>query len=382
MNSSERQANGSGFGQRKESPVITLTANGRVRKFTINPITFTLFGSVFVTFFVGYLAATAYLVLRDDLIGATIARNARMQHTYEDRIAALRSKIDRITSRQLIDQKAMESRLKSLVERQKTLGTRQGIVAAAYSNAGRSSIAPSRIPRPSIRPVFGGTDTITTGSINPTIKSRQKLSLGSLLGTSSPFSGPPPPGLAPVVTAYSATTKNYPAFSAVENSLFEVEQQQLSALQKLKIDTQTKARKLVRAIARLGVKMQLPKAIGGPSIELKGSNGFATEIHELDEAVSQLNKVRMKLDTVPLGSPVPGQRISSRYGSRRDPFTRRWAMHSGMDFKASYGYPVRATANWCGHQGGASGWLWGKWLKSAMATVLKTRYAHMQTIKG
>ncbi len=38
---------------------------------------------------IGYLLATSYLVVRDDLIGATVARQARMQQAYEDRISSL-----------------------------------------------------------------------------------------------------------------------------------------------------------------------------------------------------------------------------------------------------------------------------------------------------
>ena len=66
-------------------------------------------------FSIGYLLATSYLVLRDDLIGATTARQARMQQAYEDRISALRAQVDRITSRQLLDQQLMETKVTELV---------------------------------------------------------------------------------------------------------------------------------------------------------------------------------------------------------------------------------------------------------------------------
>ncbi len=78
--------------------------------------------SLFGIFTIGYLAATAYLVLRDDLIGATMARQARMQHEYEDRIAALRAQVDRITSRQLLDQQVVEDKVEKLLEQQTGAG--------------------------------------------------------------------------------------------------------------------------------------------------------------------------------------------------------------------------------------------------------------------
>src|SRR3954471_23978997 len=50
-------------------------------------------------------AATAtYFAFRDDVLTRLIARQAEMQYAYEDRIAELRAKVDRTTSRQLLDQ--------------------------------------------------------------------------------------------------------------------------------------------------------------------------------------------------------------------------------------------------------------------------------------
>ena len=65
-------------------------------------------------------------MLRDDLIGATTARQARMQQAYEDRISALRAQVDRITSRQLLDQQLMETKVSELLERQSQLSQRHG----------------------------------------------------------------------------------------------------------------------------------------------------------------------------------------------------------------------------------------------------------------
>src|SRR3977135_860926 len=47
-------------------------------------------------------AATAtYFAFRDDVLTRLIARQAEMQYAYEDRIAELRAKVDRSTSRQM-----------------------------------------------------------------------------------------------------------------------------------------------------------------------------------------------------------------------------------------------------------------------------------------
>ena len=50
------------------------------------------------------------------------------------------------------------------------------------------------------------------------------------------------------------------------------------------------------------------------------------------------------LRALPLGSPLPGQRITSRYGYRRDPFVGKRAFHAGIDLRGRTGAPVAATA--------------------------------------
>ncbi|MDB5548860.1 MAG: putative metalloendopeptidase, partial [Tardiphaga sp.] len=57
-------------------------------------------------------AATAtYFAFRDDVLTRLIARQAEMQYAYEDRIAELRAKVDRTTSRQMLDQEQFDQKL-------------------------------------------------------------------------------------------------------------------------------------------------------------------------------------------------------------------------------------------------------------------------------
>ncbi len=67
-------------------------------------------------------AATAtYFAFRDDVLTRLIARQAEMQYAYEDRIAELRAKVDRTTSRQLLDQEQFDQKLDQIMRRQTTL---------------------------------------------------------------------------------------------------------------------------------------------------------------------------------------------------------------------------------------------------------------------
>ena len=114
------------FGRRKEPHTVIIARGNEIRHFTIRPWLAAFIGSALAAIAIGYLLATSYLVLRDDLIGATTARQARMQQAYEDRISALRAQVDRITSRQLLDQQLMETKVSELLERQSQLSQRHG----------------------------------------------------------------------------------------------------------------------------------------------------------------------------------------------------------------------------------------------------------------
>src|SRR6202012_2178305 len=70
-------------------------------------------------------AATAtYFAFRDDGLTRLIARQAEMQYAYEDRIAEVRTKVDRTTSRQLLDQEQFDQKLDQIMKRQTALESR------------------------------------------------------------------------------------------------------------------------------------------------------------------------------------------------------------------------------------------------------------------
>src|ERR1700716_1395672 len=106
-------------------------------------------------------AATAtYFAFRDDVLTRLIARQAEMQYAYEDRIAELRAKVDRTTSRQLLDQEQFDQKLDQILRRQTTLESR----ATALGTIPDGSVTGS------IRPPSRGaaaTDTPASGTPKP-----------------------------------------------------------------------------------------------------------------------------------------------------------------------------------------------------------------------
>src|SRR6201996_8379387 len=87
-------------------------------------------------------AATAtYFAFRDDVLTRLIARQAEMQYAYEDRISELRAKVDRTTSRQLLDQEQFDQKLDQIMRRQTTLESRAAAMGSMPDVTG--SVRPS-----------------------------------------------------------------------------------------------------------------------------------------------------------------------------------------------------------------------------------------------
>ena len=71
------------FGKRNEPHTVIIARGDDIRHFQVRPWLVAVAGSAFAAMAIGYLLATTYLVLRDDLIDATTARQARLQQAYD-----------------------------------------------------------------------------------------------------------------------------------------------------------------------------------------------------------------------------------------------------------------------------------------------------------
>ena len=345
--------------QAKHATTINIQWQGTNRTFNFSKISTAVFGCLTTLLIVGVLTAGSYLFLRDDLVSATLARHVKMQHAYEDRISALRSQVDIVTSRQLLDQQAVENRMSELIAKQKELSERDREVSKIFSRA-------TGVKKPRIKPKM----TLKTS------KSPTKLRLGSLLGSSNPFLA----NSAGNVSAFAAAEINPEAFNSLEVSLEQTERAQLAELKQLKIIADRKAEKLASILSKQGIRVPLATGVGGPLIMLKGGNNFVNSVNALDASLETLEKVRRAAKSLPLGSPVPGKRISSHYGSRRDPFTGKRAVHGGLDFKAKSGNPVLATASGKVIKAGRNGG-YGKMIELDHGGGITTRYAHLSKIR-
>ncbi|MER8580039.1 M23 family metallopeptidase [Mesorhizobium sp. M1423] len=362
------------FGRRREPHTVIIARGDQIRHFTIRPWLAAFCGSALAAIVIGYLLATSYLVLRDDLIGATTARQARMQQAYEDRISALRGQVDRITSRQLLDQQLMETKVSELLERQSQLSLRHGRLGPILERAESEVATP---PVPTAKP---GEHADATGSIQPMAYSVASLAAPLASNDTRPFSlwstrADPLP-------SESAADRADKLFVSINNSLKAIESQQLTRIAALADNAYKSADAISQALeaAGLPVDSEFEKSdVGGPLIPLDSSLVFDSKVKELDEALDALDHLKKEARRLPLANPAPGHSVTSPFGVRTDPILGTAALHSGMDFRAPVGMPAKVTAAGVVVKAGWNGG-YGRMVEVDHGNGFVTRYGHLSKI--
>lgn len=370
------------FGKRHEPHTIIVSRNGKTRQFTIRPVVFSIAVCSAIMLMVGYFSATAYLVFRDDLISASFANQARIKHEYEDRIAALRTKLDRVTSRQLLDQQAIESRVHELMARQENIGKRSGrmsnLLDKAKNRGLNAKAATGSIPVPMLNPAKSGTDNITTGSIDPAQSGVQIASSFQLRGNASQSASP---SHANPYTPELSNNFTQQLFGEVAEQIGMIDANQRQEVDQLRIAAAGKVAKISSILKSNGVKLPTMPSddVGGPFVPLDHSVPFEAHLEALESTLEHYDSLSGLARKMPFANPIPGAKISSNFGYRKDPFNGRSAMHSGMDFKAPTGTPVRATGDGVIVKAGRKGG-YGKTVEIRHKNGLITRYAHLNSI--
>ena len=328
------------------------------RQIRLGPVAFWIFVGT-VVIMAGWTIATAtYFAFRDDLLKGLIARQAEQQNAYEDRIIELRARIDRTTSRQLLDQEQFEQKLDDLMRRQSTLESRAtalgGIADPVVTGAIKSpgSAAPAGLP------------------MSPQARDRRS----SL-----------EPDRTPGARRAGKDADINAKLSRVEASLDRLDYRQTLGLAQLQERYEGKARRLRGVLVDLGLKLggPAPAGSGGPFVPIKlpgEGNSFERAAARVKVARTQAEHLTRTLLRVPLRKPVNGEiDLSSTFGVRVDPFLHVAAMHTGLDFRGDAGDPIHATA--AGTVVGA-GWSggYGRMVEIDHGNGLSTRYGHLSQI--
>ena len=382
------------FGERKEPPVLIIARGEKISHFTLRPWMVTLGCAAFLALSAGYLGATAYLVLRDDLMSAGIARHARNQQLYEDRISALRTEVDRITSRQMLDQQVMENKVAELMQRQQALNARNDKFAPLLERASQLQPMPDMptesapeveqhsqlIPDEALAgPDFPGIDPIITGPVPGQSligKTDRRADAGSIgLRLSGGISGE---------SVFETSDK---ILATINENLHRIESEQNGRMRVLADAAYEKADSIIDRLNGAGLRIETPdntpNALGGPLIPVSSpgamTNDFDMQLRNLDSALDRLDDVRKRVSTLPLANPAPGKPVTSLFGVRRDPFLGTAAFHSGIDFRAAHGQTVRSTAVGkvvkAGRYGG-----YGNMVEIDHGNGFSTRFAHLSRL--
>jgi len=163
----------------------------------------------------------------------------------------------------------------------------------------------------------------------------------------------------------------------------------MAALSSYEDGMESRVRRMRGVINDLGLDVaQLeaatPRApMGGPFVPLKLSpeaGAFERQLYRINVTRAKVERLNRTMALVPYRKPVIGEiEFTSGFGVRSDPFLGRPAMHTGLDFRAQTGDPVRATANGKVVSSGWSGG-YGRMVEIDHGNGLSTRYGHLSEI--
>ena len=349
------------------------------RQVRVRPVAFWIIVGTLVVM-AGWSTVTAtYFAFRDDVLTRLLARQAQMQYAYEDRIADLRGQVDRLASRQLLDQEQVESKLEAIARRQATLESRSqalsslpdtgstGSIKSAPRAAAPAMLAPQSAPKPS--PINDTVILVPPPEREARLESRTPLNAGVRLDS---------------VQAGGIES----ALARLQSSLDRYEAHQVATLNTLEESFDAKARRMRNVLADLGLDLSkiapaLPaRASGGPFVPASASviSGFDRQLYRIKLVRGQVERLTRTLSVVPIRKPMMGELDStSGFGMRTDPFIRAPAMHTGLDFRADTGEPARATAAGTITMAGVNGG-YGKMVEVDHGNGFATRYAHLSAI--
>jgi murein DD-endopeptidase MepM/ murein hydrolase activator NlpD len=365
--------------KRKAKPVGGYTLRHAGHKFRLGPVTFWVAVGSLVIMAGWSLATGTYFAFHDDVITRLIARQADMQFGYEDRIAELRTQVDRITSRQLLDQEQIEHKLEQMLRRQSTLESRTSNLIGLPDTmpTGTIKVAPLRGPQIEPQPAT----PLKASPINDTViftapPDREARLESRALAAASTVR----------VTANPASKGVEGRLARLQEALDRIELRQLSTLSAIEENYDNKAKRMRSVMADLGVdpgKAPGAGAIGGPFVPVPlatETGAFERQLYRINIARAHVERLTRTLGAVPVRKPLIGETdLSSGFGVRMDPFVRAMAMHTGVDFRSSTGEPVRVTANGTVTSAGWSGG-YGRMVEVDHGNGFSTRYGHLSEI--
>ena len=264
------------------------------RQLRLGPMAFWVVVGTLVIMAAWSITTATYFAFSEDVLTRLLARQAELQFGYEDRIAELRTRIDRIAGRQLIDQEQYEQKLEG-----------------DFAPSGRFGSARERHERCRRGHRLGQTACAFRRAAGDPLKP-------SLLNDKGAFLVPLDRG-APADPRTSVLAKGVGgvggAIARLQASLDRVEQRQNATVNSLAETYDSKARRIRGVLAELGLDLgkvvvaDAGGAIGGPFIPApmaKDGLGFERQLHRIRTARAQIVRLTRTIGSVPVRKRVDG----------------------------------------------------------------------------
>ncbi len=323
-----------------------------------------------------FVASTFFLVFHDDLVTALMLRQRDMQYGYEDRIATLRGQLERETTRQMMAQRSVETKLDELAARAVELQGRSSVISRLDDQASRlvgMSAATAQTAAHAVAEInFAPLASAPSSAPERNGSAKPRPEAAVLPGDGAEEHGP---------VAATPTDR----VSLLSTQLDAVEAAQQSHVAVLDSHVRRTIGHYHDALNTAGLSesrlaSHFGPASGGPFVPLaRDDDGspFARAAVGLQLTMSQVEQLSAALKHVPFAKPLDGDpEITSPFGARIDPFLGRPALHTGVDLSEDTGTEVRATAP--GNvtiAGPVSGY--GTMVEIDHGAGLTTRYAHL-----
>jgi murein DD-endopeptidase MepM/ murein hydrolase activator NlpD len=386
-----------------------------IRTVALRPLTLWAFLTVALISFLWGGAATLYLAFHDDMLGALAARQAEMQYAYEDRLAQARAELDRVASRQLLDQNSLEGKVHELLSRQAQLEQRGSIVAALVEQTSHAAVAPGPSRARAASAVNAATSALSAISAASPRDADGLEPAAQAFAPQEPLAAPsagaPKPrpldeprehvsalpkadtesqtGAALAAAADDPALDPSARLSLLAYSLDRIERRQTTALGEIGASAQRNAARLQAVVAGAGltttalVAPAVKGGVGGPYIPAVADErapAFDRALAVAQRDVALDDRLTRLMPILPVRPPLIGEaEVSSPFGYRPDPFLGRPALHPGVDLVQEYGAEIHATAGGrIVHAGPMGGY--GNMVEIDHGNNLATRYGHMSAV--
>lgn len=348
------------FGSKSAPHTIVFARGDKIRHCTVRPwVLATVGGFAGLTMLASVGLSAAYL-FNDHIVASLVAREMRVTTAYEERMATLRNEIDRLKTGQTIVRETVAAQVEHLLKEQAELSDRFQQLQPLMEKARDMGVLPSPSQNAAAGP--DATDPATSPMRHGELGKIEE-DIGSL-----PLRHAEVSRIADLV------------LPAIRRSVDMVSDEQAFTVAELARTTQQRADRIADALGTIGIRAdEMTAAMGGPYIPVAGELSFRESLRQLDQALAVYDSLKTRSERLPLADPLPGAPLSSTFGVRPDPFLRRPALHSGIDFAAPTGTPVRATASGRVVSAGDAGG-YGLMVEIEHGDGLSSRYAHMSAI--